>query len=121
MNPRDDEHPAITNLWVPKSACDHINTPLAFWGIFEEACLDKTPWLAHCLGCGSTWDQNKHEGAPYDRLLQRIAEGSFHVMDPEKVDEVEWKRQTRYDAIMADMTGTSNPILDSTVTLKPFD
>ncbi|MBB5156340.1 hypothetical protein [Saccharopolyspora phatthalungensis] len=53
-----------------------------------------------------------------------IAEGRFRVVSPgglDLSDAVEWRRQTRYGAIMEDLTGSDNPILSSTIVLRRPD
>ncbi len=116
---RDPEYPS--QIWRPPRACEHEFGSLRLQGVFYQDNPELSLWVAHCLRCGSEWSYGEPEGAPYNRLMQMIAEGHFGVVsaqDPDIDHKVEWRRQCRYDQIMEDACGDDNPIASSTVELK---
>ena len=118
---RDPEYPS--QIWIPPRMCEHPRESINFTGQFPPENYDLSVFNAHCLQCGAEWSQ-ADEKAPWDQLMLKLANGEFGVVsltDPEIEHKVEWRRQTRYDRIMEDLTGSSNPILASTVELKRPD
>ncbi len=120
---RDPEHPVQTNIFLPPRLCEHPRSQIRFTGHFPPENYELSVFEAHCYSCGSAWNQNDND-APWDQLMLKIAHGEYGVVsaeEPEIAGISEWKRQTRYDQIMRDVTGDSNPILASNVELKRPD
>ncbi|GAB3300149.1 hypothetical protein [Parasphingorhabdus pacifica] len=118
---REPEYPS--RIWMSPRVCEHPRESINFTGHFPPEDHNCSVFNAHCLQCGSQWTQADTD-VPWDQLMLKLANGEFGVVssaDPEIERKVEWRRRTRYDQIMEDVTGDSNPILSSTVELKRPD
>ncbi|MDA3643834.1 hypothetical protein LZ318_11655 [Saccharopolyspora indica] len=121
---RDPEY--FSPIWAPPHQCFHPfeHVRLQAGQFPPENPEQLSVFRMDCLMCGSYWDQTSTEDWVYEYLGRIIAEGKFGVVSPSGLDlaaPVEWRRQTRYGAIMEDLTGSDNPILSSTVNLKRPD
>ena len=125
MNVRDQEYPST--IWLPAHTCEHPyeSVQLQVGHFPPENPEGLSVFRMDCFRCGASWNESS-TGVPwiYEYLGRMIADGRFGVVsfeDPEIAHKVEWRRQTRYDRIMEDLTGSTNPILDSEVVLRRPD
>ena len=81
MPRRDPEYPSA--IWVPPYACDHPCGAINMHGHFPPEDPELSVFNAHCLRCGSRWDQSSTD-APWDQLMRKITQGEFSVVSPHK-------------------------------------
>lgn len=118
---RDPEYPS--QIWINPQQCLHPHEYVRLQaGSFPPSDPEHlSVFKVDCFVCGTAWNQTNAPGWVYEFLGQLIAEGRFKVVGASGLDitgTVEWNRQTRYGAILDDLTGTGNPITDSAISGK---
>lgn len=115
---RDPEYPS--QIWMNPKMCLHPHEYVRLQaGSFPPSDPERlSVFKVDCFACGTKWDQTNAPGWVYEFLGQLIAEGRYKVVGSSGLDitgRVEWERQTRYGSILDDLTGSGNPIANSSV------